>query len=234
MKPACRLDALEARPRRPDSPRARSRRRPPRGCRRRGRCRRRSSRLRGGSRSREVPLEDVERVPADLLPALDERLVPFGAAGEDPEAAGADVRLEQVLLEEEPLRGARSAELVARKQRAFPRPGRGGSRPTPRGARRTRARARASARPGFAPCAPVSGTRPRRGRPARARARDRAGPRGAAPCNSWRRQRSRRDGARLRPVHLRALMREVVQQIRPREDRRRPACRRDDDRGVRA
>ena len=65
---------------------------------------------------REVPLEDVERVPADLLPAFDERLVPFRAAGEDPETARADVRLEQVLLEEEPLRGARSAEPVARQE----------------------------------------------------------------------------------------------------------------------
>ena len=56
-------------------------------------------------------------MPADLLPAFDESLVPFRPAGEDPEAAGADIRLEQVLLEEEPLRNARSAELVARKQR---------------------------------------------------------------------------------------------------------------------
>ena len=56
-------------------------------------------------------------MPADLLPALDELLVPFGPAGEDPEAAGADVRLEQVLLEEEPLRGARSAELVGGQER---------------------------------------------------------------------------------------------------------------------
>ena len=62
---------------------------------------------------RELALEDVERMPADLLPAFDERLVPLRAAGEDPEAARADVRLEQVLLEEEPLRGARSAEPVA-------------------------------------------------------------------------------------------------------------------------
>jgi hypothetical protein len=65
----------------------------------------------------KVPLEDVERLPADLLPALDELLVALRPAGQDPEAAGADVRLEQVLLEEEPLRSARPAELVARQQR---------------------------------------------------------------------------------------------------------------------
>ena len=89
-----------------------------RGCRRRGRCRRRCSRRRAETRfRRKLPLEDVERVPADLLPALDERLVALGAAGEEPEAARADVRLEQVLLEEEPLRGARPAELVGRQER---------------------------------------------------------------------------------------------------------------------
>ena len=66
---------------------------------------------------RELPLEHVERVPADLLPALDELLVPFGPAGEDPEAACADVRLEQVLLEEEPLRRAGTAELVGGQKR---------------------------------------------------------------------------------------------------------------------
>ena len=65
----------------------------------------------------EVSLEDVERMPADLLPALDERLVALRATGQDPEAPGADVRLEQVLLEEEPLRGTRPADLVAWQER---------------------------------------------------------------------------------------------------------------------
>ena len=62
-----------------------------------------------------MTLEDVEPVPADLLPARDERLVAFGPAVRI-QSGGADVRLEQVLLEEEPLRGARPAELVGRKE----------------------------------------------------------------------------------------------------------------------
>jgi len=66
---------------------------------------------------RELALEDGDCVAAHALPALDERVMAGGATREDPEAAGADVRLEQVLLEEEPLSGLRSPELVVGQER---------------------------------------------------------------------------------------------------------------------
>ena len=107
-----------ATPRHPGTRSCRSRPRARRACRRRARSPRRCSARRRGSLPPPDPRSSAASAAAPASTMAGERLGPLGvAAGQPPEARRADIRLEQVLLEEHPGVDVRALDAVVRQER---------------------------------------------------------------------------------------------------------------------